>query len=186
MSDFQTNLRTLFEQYLARPDETEFEARFGTKGHELIRENIVDVSQRLQGSGWTGGSSVYLLRVTPQFVQGQTGRTTLSQVRAEISGMSDIESYCENDLITDDVQGNRLKDSVKLVRKTRVRGADGSTVAPLDNKDFGLRFSLKTEKTLTARDPLARSTLLNWTCAAVTEPRIHNERIGCHQRASQL
>jgi len=165
MSDFQTNLRTLFEQYLARPDETEFEARFGTKGHELIRENIVDVSQRLQGSGWTGGSSVYLLRVTPQFVQGQTGRTTLSQVRAEISGMPDIESYCENDLITDDVQGNRLKDSVKLVRKTRVRGADGSTVAPLDNKDFGLRFSLKTEKTLTARDPLARSTLLNWTAS---------------------
>lgn len=163
MAEFQAQRRTLFEQYLARPDETEFEARFGTRGHELIRENIVDVSQRLQGSGWIGGASVYLLRVTPQFVQGQTGRTTLSQVRAEISGMPDIEAFCENDLITDDVQGNRLKDSVKLVRKTRVRGADGSTVPPLDNKDFGLRFSLKTEKTLTARDPLARSTLLNWT-----------------------
>lgn len=163
MSEFQAQRRTLFEQYLARPDETEFEVRFGTKGHELIRENIVDVSQRLQGSGWIGGASVYLLRVTPQFVQGQTGRTTLSQVRAEISGMPDIEAFCENDLITDDVQGNRLKDSVKLVRKTRVRGADGSTVSPLDNKDFGIRFSLKTEKTLTARDPLARSTLLNWT-----------------------
>lgn len=163
MAEYQAQLRILFEQFLARPNETEFEARFGTKGHELIRENIVDVSQRLQGSGWIGGNSVYLLRVTPQFVQGQTGRTTLSQVRVEINGMPNIEAFCENDLITDDVHGHRLKNSVKLVRKTRVKGADGSTMPPLDNKDFGVRFSLKTEKTLMARDPLARSTLLNWT-----------------------
>jgi hypothetical protein len=162
MAEFQAQLRQLLQQHLNKPADTEFEARFGIKGHELLRENIVDISHRLQGNGWMSSSSEYLLRVTPQFVQGQSGRTTLSQVRAELSGMPDIEAFCENNNITDQGQGNRLLPSVSLVRKTRVKGADGSTVAPLDNKEFGVRFSLKTEKTLTARDPLARSTLQNW------------------------
>jgi len=162
MAEFQAQLRKLFERYTADAANAEFEARFGIKGHELLRENIVDVSQRLQGSGWVGSMPAYLLRVTPQFVQGQTGRTTLSQVRAEIEGMTDIETYCEDDRITEDGPGDRMRGFITLVRKTRVRGADGSTVPPLDNKEFGVRFSLKTESPLAARDPLARSTLQNW------------------------
>jgi hypothetical protein len=162
MADFQAKLRQLLEQHLAQPTDTEFEARFGTKGFELLRENIVDISHRLQGSGWASSESVYYLRVTPQFVQGQSGRTTLSQVRVELEGMADIEAFCEKNEITQGGQGNKLLPSVNLVRKARVKSADGSTVAPLDNKEFGVRFSLKTEKRLTPRDPLARSTIQNW------------------------
>jgi len=162
MAEFQAQLRRLFEQYEADPSGTEFEARFGTKGHDMVRENIVDVSKRLQGSGWVGSSPAYLLRITPQFVQGQSGRTTLSQVRAEIEGMPNIESYCEDDQIAEAGQGNRIREFVTLVRKTRVKGADGSTVPPLDNKEFGVRFSLKTESTLAPRDPLSRTTMQNW------------------------
>jgi hypothetical protein len=165
MADFQAQLRRLFEQHVASPEDTEFEARFGIKGHELLRENIVDVSQRLQGSGWSGNAPVYLLRVTPQFVQGQSGRTALSQVRAEIGGMPNITAFCEDDAISEAGAGNRLRGSVQLVRKTRVKGPDGSTVPPLDNKEFGVRFSLKTEKQLAPRDPLARTTLQNWSAS---------------------
>ena len=162
MASLQAQIRALFERYVADPSGVEFEARFGARGHELVRENVVDVSQRLQASGWTGSAPVYLLRVTPQFIQGQTGRTTLSQVRAELEGMANIEAFCENDLLSEDGSGHRMKPYVTLVRKARVRGADGSTVAPLDNKEFGVRFSLKTEKKLAPRDPLARATLENW------------------------
>jgi hypothetical protein len=76
----------------------ELEVKFGTKGiKQLTRNDYDNVIKKLKSSEFSiigDSSGVYNLRVNCEFLDSVTGRFKLSDVRTEIKGLHNIQTYC--------------------------------------------------------------------------------------------
>jgi hypothetical protein len=122
----------------------ELEVKISSNGRSLLsRTDYDNVVKKLKSLGYKcqgdpGG--IMLLRMSPEEVNGRTGRIQISNVRAELSGIESIQEYCK----TNDLQ--KLFDenhSVKLVEKSNwVRGDRMDSVI---NNDFNFKMDLRSE-----------------------------------------
>lgn len=149
-----------------RDGTSEMEVRFGTaRGMKPIsRIESDNVVQRLLSAGFVKSESQYLLRIKSEFIDPKTGRTLVSNVRAEISGMGNIVTYCK----TNDIEEVNKQSLVQFVQKTRARietqrGTEkvSTQIDPVDVTDFNFRCSLNLEKNLT-RSQLANGIIRSW------------------------
>lgn len=149
-----------------RDGTSEFEVRFGTaRGMKPIsRIESDNVVQRLLSAGFHRQMSQYLLRVKSEFIDPKTGQTKVSNVRAEISGIGNVMTYCK----TNDIEETSKQSEVQFVQKTRarintVRGNEQVSVQvdPVDVPDFNFRCSLNLEKNLT-KTQLASAIINSW------------------------
>ena len=149
-----------------RDGTSEMEVRFGTaRGMKNIsRIESDNVVQRLLSAGFVKSESQYLLRVKSEFIDPKTGRTQVSNIRAEISGLGNIMTYCK----TNDIEEVNKSTTVPFVQKSRARidtqrGTEqiSTQVDPVDVTDFNFRCSLNLEKDLT-RSQLVNSIIRSW------------------------
>ena len=148
----QQTLDNLTKLYLenvyrsARDGVSEMEVRFGTgRGMKRItkieQDNII---KKLLSVGFTIQGSEYHLRINSEYTDSKTGVTRISRIRAEISGLGNISSYCKSN----DIQELYDKRNVKFIQKMPMK-VEERDVSTYDVPDYNFRAALSVEKDLT-------------------------------------
>jgi hypothetical protein len=133
----------------------ELEIKFGTKNIKQITKNDFDnVIKKLISSGFKiSMSQEYSLKIQSEFTDENTGKTKLSDVRAEIYGISDIQKYCRTDSL-EDLNYRFVKKSAAMEGSEYIR--------PVSIDDFNFRISYQKERIIPPASGLAQSILSNW------------------------
>uniref|UniRef100_A0A6C0EQ15 mRNA (guanine-N(7))-methyltransferase n=1 Tax=viral metagenome TaxID=1070528 RepID=A0A6C0EQ15_9ZZZZ len=119
----------------------EFEVRFGTRGIKPLTKNDYDnVIKKLKSLGFTSNNSVgeYYLRANCEFLDNTTGRFKMSDIRAEISGLHNIQSLCENNDLKQLYNANFS--CVSFIKKVPPV-INKQKVFPINFDDFNFRVS---------------------------------------------
>ena len=131
----------------------ELETRFGTKpGTRIQRNDYTSIVEKLKSLGWTITQDQYFMRVTPEYVDPNTGLTKQSNIRVEINGIDSIRKYCRSNEIDLGRSSFVQKFPVKLNEERMV----------VDYPDFGFRVALSTERTLSKQSRNVQSLLQTW------------------------
>jgi len=140
----------------------ELETRFGTKGRGAITKMDYDnVVNKLVNQGFStpnpAGKSI--LRIQNEYLDGNTGRTKISNVRCEIQSLDFIQKYCKTNSIADESMGR----AIKFQQKMSIQRPDQSYIRPVDNNDFGFRTALQIEKELNPQSAMVKEIKTNWS-----------------------
>ena len=96
-------LKKIFDIYLEPSKSTdELEVRFGTKGiRSLSRVDFDNVIQTLKSKGFTTErpTGVYRLRIQNEFMDKKSGEIRISNIRTEITSLSNIQEYCRKNTL---------------------------------------------------------------------------------------
>lgn len=152
-------MEELLSTFLKTAD-TEFEIRFGTQHTAPITKiQMNNVVKKLKSLGFSSYTSRYMLKINNQFMNRNTGRTMMSNIRTEIDGISDIKTYCESNRIID--ENGEVLPNIKFEKKGGLKN-DGTYIKPVDYRDLNFRASIQEEKLLDQKDAMVKSTVSNW------------------------
>lgn len=151
-----TEIKQLLDVYLEnitniKSGYPEFEVRFNTARHmkDITRIQFDNVIKKLISIGFNISTESYLLRITSDFVDDKTGKLRHSNIRTELSGISDISKYCKLNDITPFYEGSIRK--CKIVQKKNHINVDGEPVRPVTNENFNFRANFSYENDLTTK-----------------------------------
>ena len=87
--------------------ELELEAKFGTRGiKQISRIDYGNVIKTLISHGFVAqGSNKYLLRIQNEYTDTNTGEVRMSQIRTEINGLHNVQSYCKTNRLDSILEG---------------------------------------------------------------------------------
>ena len=123
----------------------ELEVRFGTKGIKHITKSDYDnVVQKLKSFGFyvTGEETgEYYLRINCEFLDSQTGKFKLSNVRTEIKSITNVQEYCK----TNDIKSLPFQQLTDFITK-KPTIINNNKVSTVDFDDFNFRVALNTEE----------------------------------------
>jgi len=123
----------------------ELEVRFGTRGKALTKNDYDNVIKKLKSFGFSTENSAgnYYLRVNCEFIDNITGRFKMSDIRTEISGLHNIQSYCK----TNDIKQiyNEQFSCLSFISKKLVIN-NTQKVFPVNMDDFNFRVSYVNEE----------------------------------------
>ena len=128
----------------------ELEVKFGTKGIKPLTRNDYDnVIKKLKSFGFVTSNNVgeYYLRINCEFLDPTSGKFKLSDIRTEISGLHNIQDYCNNNDIKEIYTKNFT--AVSFVNKrmaTLEKDKMRERVFPVDVNDFNFRVTFNTEE----------------------------------------
>ena len=139
----------------------ELEVRFGTKGIKPLTRNDYDnVIKKLKSFGFnlTGETSgLSSLRINCEFLDSITGKFKMSDIRTEINGIHNIQSYCKNNDAKTIYKENPT--SIQFVNKKK-GFINKEKIFPVDVDDFNFRVSYQTE--ITVKSGIQNGILENW------------------------
>jgi hypothetical protein len=143
--------------------ESELEVRFGTKGkrgvgHAFLKNDYDNVVRRLMSSGFSIHADQSLLRISNEYTDTNTGKTRVSNVRTELTGMSNIQGYCRTNKLPEDLHAA----GVVFNQKSGFKSGD-SFVKPLEFDDFNFRIALQTERVIHSTHPIIKGLVKDWT-----------------------
>jgi hypothetical protein len=124
----------------------ELEVRFGTRGIKHFTKNDYDnVIKRIKSLGFISNNEngFYMLRIQNEFLDKNTGRTKLSNIRVEINGLSEIKDYCNHNDINKIITKGQI---VKFTKKSSVKNSKGEFIRPINFDDFNFRVSYQEEE----------------------------------------
>lgn len=124
----------------------ELEVKFGTRGIKPISRNDYDnVIKKLKSFGFTTNDSLgkYMLRINCEFLDSTSGKFKLSDIRTEISGLSNIENYCKNN----DLKSiyTKTPSLIEFINK-RPAFINKEKIFPVNFDDFNFRVAYQTEE----------------------------------------
>ena len=159
----ESQLNLLLKHYLGESEfnvNQEVEVKFGTKGFRpLTRNDFENVIKKLKSSGFTDKPVSDMLRIQTEFLDEKKGAFTLSNVRTEITGTTQIQKYCkENSVVDDNMEPYK---NVAFVQKT-IKKIDKRPIYPINYDDFNFRISYSTERTLPDKLGLVKAILSKW------------------------
>ena len=99
----------------------ELEARFGTrKGKPITQIQFDSVIAKLKSLGFTleNMTGTYRLTIQSEYEDPNSGYTNISNIRAEISGLANIQEYCKKNTIDLDTTSQMVRDVV-FVQKNK-------------------------------------------------------------------
>jgi len=136
--------------------EPELEIRFGTKRIKsitLIEFN--NVIRKLKSLGFETSYDSYSLKMSSEFTDKTTGQTKESNVRVELNGLPNIQSYCNSNNLTDKI-------FPQFNQKSFYKNDKNENIRPVDIDDFNLRISLQKEKTINQHSSFAQNIINDW------------------------
>jgi len=139
----------------------ELEVRFGTR-KPITEIQFDSVIAKLKSLGFVVDnlSGSYRLTIQTEYTDPKTGYTKISNVRTEISGLSNIQEYCRTNSI-DMSPTSHLARNLQFVQKNR-KIADDEMLSAIDFENFGFRVNYKTEGKRNSNSPLIRKILNEW------------------------
>jgi ribosomal protein L28 len=136
-----------YKPFIISSNNKELEVRFGTKGIKHINKNDYDnVIKKLKSLGFESldENGEYSLRIQNEFLDNKTGLFKLSEIRTEIYGLNQIQTYCK----TNDIEEVKkiAFNSVKFTNKKNIY-IESQKLFPVNFDDFNFRVSLQEEET---------------------------------------
>lgn len=130
----------------------ELEVKFGTRGIvPITRINYDNIIKKLLSVGFAIDSTEYMLRITNEYSDMNTGRVRMSNIRTEIAGLQNIRTYCQTNSLSTIYTG------VSYLQK-----AGFNNLSSVNKDDFNFRVSLNTETKLGPENQAIKSMLAQW------------------------
>ena len=155
----QVNIDNIIKIYLEKLSAggsgvNELEVRFGTRGvKRTTRINYDNIIQKLLSVGFTyEKTSEHSLKIRPEFTDIK-GQTKESNIRAEILGLANIETYCKSNMLENM--------SYNFVQKSSVEH-NGTYVDPVNVDDFNFRITLSNEQDIRSNSGIGKNMKENW------------------------
>ena len=138
--------------------ELELEAKFGTRGiKQISRIDYGNVIKTLISHGFVAqGSNKYLLRIQNEFTDNNTGEVRMSQIRTEINGLHNVETYCKTNRLDTILEGG-----VNFLQK-EVYKQKNKPIYPVNVNDYNFRLTLSSEYKLAPSANIVKDTLEKW------------------------
>ena len=133
----------------------ELELRFTSKGKRPITKiDQTNVIQRLLSYGFViQQDNINILRMQNEFIDKQTGKTKISNVRVELNGLHTIQNYCKT---------NSLENlNPTFVQKNMVYDND-KPIFPAFKDNFNLKLDYKKENLIYSAGKFATSIKESW------------------------
>lgn len=135
----------------------ELEIRFGTKApfdaksrldiKPISSIDFMNVISKLKSLQYTvahgNEEGNHSLKVQTEFIDPKTGKTKLSNVRTEISGLYNIKDYCQNNSIEQLIKSN--SSDISLITKQYCKDANNEDIRPVNVDSFNFRISYQKE-----------------------------------------
>ena len=140
----------------------ELEVRFGTKGiKKLTRSDYDNVIKKLKSLGFNciNESGNYSLKIQNEFLDKNRGVFEVSNIRAEINGLTNIQEYCKGNDIYDLVKKNA---DIVFTRKNNVLNEKKEKIRPVNFDDFNFRVSYQTEERMSSTRGSIPFIISNW------------------------
>jgi hypothetical protein len=156
------NLINTYLENIYKDDESknlELEVRFGTRNIEKISKiDYINVIKVLVGQGFEIlQDDLYLLRIQSEYLDEKTGKTKISNIRTEIEGLNNIESYCQkNNIISLMANGH-----VGFTQKSYFTNGE-ETYLPVNQDEFNFRLSLQLENKLSESSEIIQNIIRQW------------------------
>jgi len=142
----------------------ELEVRFGTRGIKHFTKNDYDnVIVKLKSLGFTcaNENGFYSLRIQNEFLDKNTGKFKLSNIRVEVNGLVEIQDYCvHNDIHKIIEKGPSL---VKFTKKVGMKDEKNNYLRPVNFDDFNFRVSLQEEEETFRTSGINKFVVENWS-----------------------
>jgi len=145
----------------------ELEVRFGTKSNKPFTKNDYDnVIKKIKSLGFNSNNEqgYYLLRIQNEYLDARTGKTNLSKIRTELTGLNIIQEYCRTNNIKTLLsnQEQQYNQFIQFVNKSPAL-SDSQPIKPVDFDDFHFRVSYSNEETINKNtDRIVRTTIDEW------------------------
>ena len=121
----------------------ELEVRFGTRGIKpLTKIDYDNVICKIKSLGFTcqNEQGEYMLRVYNEFLDPATGVFRDSDIRTEINGFHDIQTYCKRNSLLE-VEAGKMG-NIQFFRKKNYKGVnDVEAIRPINFDEFNFRVS---------------------------------------------
>ena len=140
----------------------ELEVRFGTKGiKKITRSDYDNVIKKLKSSGFNciNENGSYSLKIQNEFLDKNRGVFEVSNIRAEINGLTNIQEYCKVNDIYDLVKKNA---DVVFTRKNIAIDDKKEKIRPVNFDDFNFRVSYQTEEKMVSNRGSIPFIIGNW------------------------
>jgi len=141
--------------------QNELEVRFGTRGvQQITKIDFDNVIKKLKSLGFTSSNElgVDILKIQSEFIDINTGRTKVSNVRTEIVGGA-IKKFCNTNSLGDLISDNER--NVSFTLKTPAKHG-ANQVYPVNIDNFNFRVSYSNETNLTTNSPMVKGLLHEW------------------------
>tara|TARA_B100000424_G_scaffold169719_1_gene130669 strand:+ start:36 stop:3551 length:3516 start_codon:yes stop_codon:yes gene_type:complete len=168
---FETIIKHYLESNPAIKDnnkEKELEIRFGTNSkvaRPISKIDYDNVVQHLYSNGFKT-DNVYghqMLRINNEYLDKNTGKKRISNVRAEINGSDLIQEYCKTNSLQKLINmPSTAFGEIKFTQKVPATTSSGQRIEKLDMEDFNLRVSYQNEQDYHPSTYLAREILSKW------------------------
>jgi len=173
--DKKEGFENIVEQYLesnptmkTNHKTNELEIRFGTNpriSKPITKIDYDNVIQQLYSCGFktTYMKGIQILRIQNEYTDKRTGKTKMSNIRAEINGLDLIQEYCKTNSLQKIIDmPSTTFNKIKFTQKLPAFTKRGEIINKLDMEDFNFRVSFQTEQDHHTRTNLARDILSRW------------------------
>ena len=144
--------------YLKSDGYKELEVRFqSNRINKVSKIDYDNICRKLLSSGFKlNKNEENMLRISNQYVDAKTGKTKISNVRTEISGLENIKMYCKS---------NQLPESnmFKLTKKSMITDSDNNIIYPYDIRSYKLRLSYSLESLINKSSKFGSNIIDSWT-----------------------
>lgn len=138
--------------------ELELEAKFGTRGIKSINKiDYGNVIKTLLSHGFVSqGANKYLLRIQNEYTDKNTGEVRMSQLRTEINGLHNVQTYCKTNRLDSILEGG-----INFLQKEGYKQKNQS-VYPVNVDEYNFRLTLSSEYKLVPSANIVKDTLEKW------------------------
>lgn len=138
--------------------ELELEVKFGTRGIKPIdRLQYGQVIQGLLSHGFAAvGNNKYLLRIQTEYTDVSTGEVRLSNLRTEISGLHNVQTYCKSNRLDAIVDGGLAYVQKDMYKQNK------APIYPVNIDDYNFRLSLSSENKLNTSANIVKDLIEKW------------------------
>jgi len=147
---------------------SELEIRFGTNNKiskPLSKIDYTNVVKYLYSCGFKtqNEEGLQILRIQNQFTDKKSGRTKMSNIRAEIMGSDLIQEYCKTNSIQKvlDIPSTTFQ-KLKFTQKVPAQDKDNNPIEKVDIEDFNFRVSYQMEQDFHVHTSIARTIISSW------------------------
>ena len=145
-------------------EQLELEVKFGTLGgnKKITKINYDNILKQLLSRGFVIDSNEYLLRIQSEYNDVKTNKTRMSNIRTEVNGLHNIQTYCKSNRIDTIESGLSFIQKSRFNDKGKGRIDEKGNDFSVDVREFNYRVSLNREYSLNKESPLIRAIIDSW------------------------
>lgn len=157
----EQTMETLFNNfYSSKEQNEELEVRFGVKGKPITKIDFDNVIKYLLSQGFDISTQYQTLKIQNEYLDPNTGRNRISNIRCEILGSQNIQKYCKTNSVLD--ENGKLRKLIEFQQKKPIRDNEGNLIRFYDNPKFNFRVSYQNETKLSSTSGPIKQVLNDW------------------------